>query len=875
MTWTAALATTPPQLVSLATSADFPKLVWGAASWLPIAAAALALLLVLVIAGYWRALGASRGLRLAAGSLKLLGVLILTACLLEPLASGARARPGANQFVLLVDNSRSMSLPVRPDASASSKSRGDEVKSLLAPDAKWLEQLGRDFDLRQYAFDTQLRTLGRAADDLTFDGQASALGAALERLTRRFHNRPLAGVFLLTDGNPTDAQALERLLAQSQGKISSTQPASEDTAPTAHLPPIYPVLIGQQGTAKDVGVLDVTVTQTNFEDTPVNLIAHLTATGYKGQTIVAQLLDESGKVIDQQRVTATTDQMLASEDAAAAAAQPLTVRFRLKPDRPGISFYRVRAAAEAELVQFNEPGDASKTHEATLANNMRLVTVDRGRGPYRVLYVAGRPNWEFKFLQRACKEDDQVQLRGLIRVARREPKFNFLSKGESANPLFRGFDPEGRNKNQVEQYDQPVMVRLGTTDEAELRAGFPKTAEELFQYHAIILDDIEAEFFSQDQMQLMKDFVRQRGGGLLMLGGVESFKNGKYDKTPLGDLLPVYTEGAPDLTVGESATPDDGTHPAEIRHRLALTREGWLEPSVRLRADEDAERKRLDAMPPFATLNPVRGIKPGASVLARAIPVYPGGSNSIGDDSAASAAAVPALVEQRFGQGRAAALLIGDLWRWGLHRPKPEENDLDKAWRQTVRWLVAEVPARVELSTQARRGPDEPDGALTLTAIVRDPSYAPLENAAVTIKVTPPDGKTIDLRADPDPKQSGRYQAVYVPRQSGAYRAQATASAPDASDVGHADAGWTYEPAAEEFAALQPDAKLLDRIARATGGQVVQAADLADFAATLPTRHAEITEPYTNPLWHSSWVFLVAICCLTAEWGLRRWKGLP
>ena len=847
-----------------------PRLVWGAASWLPVAAAAAALLLLLVVAGYRRASAASPALRLAAASLKLLGVAILAACLLEPLASGARARPGANQFVILADNSRSMSLPSRPDSPAGSKSRGDELKSLLAPDAKWLAQLGRDFDLRQYAFDTQLKTLARAADDLTFDGQSSALAAALDRLTRRFHNRPLAGIFLLTDGNPTDAQALEKLLAQSQGQNGTTQPAADNNAPLTRLPPIYPVLIGEQAPAKDVGIADVTVTQTNFEDTPVNLTAQLTATGYKGQTIVAQLLDEAGKIVDQQRVTATSDD-------ADTTAQPLTVRFRLKPDRPGVSFYRVRAAAEAELAQFNESDNTSKTNEATLANNTRLVTVDRGRGPYRVLYVAGRPNWEFKFLQRACKEDDQVQLRGLIRVARREPKFNFLSKGESANPLFRGFDPAGANKNQVEQYDQPVLVRLGTADESELRAGFPKTPEELFNYHAIILDDVEAEFFTQDQMQLMKDFVRQRGGGLLMLGGVESFKNGKYDKTPLGDLLPVYTDGAPDLPLAEPTGPDDGTHPADIRHRLALTREGWLEPSVRLRADEDAERKRLDAMPPFATLNPVRGIKPGASVLARAIPVYPNASNSAADDdSAAAANAVPALVEQRFGQGRAAALLIGDLWRWGLHRPKPEENDLDKAWRQTVRWLVAEVPARVELTTQSRRTPDDlADGALTLTATVRDPAYAPLDNAAVTIKVTPPDGKPVELRADPDPKQSGRYQAVYVPHQSGPYRATATAAAPDASDVGHADAGWTYEPAAEEFRSLQPDAKLLDRIARATGGQVVQAADLDDFAATLPTRHAQITEPYTNPLWHNSWVFLVAICCLTAEWGLRRWKGLP
>ena len=52
--------------------------------------------------------------------------------------------------------------------------------------------------------------------------------------------------------------------------------------------------------------------------------------------------------------------------------------------------------------------------EATLVNNQRVITVDRGRGPLRVLYVSGRPNWEYKFLNRAIEGDEQLQLVGLI-----------------------------------------------------------------------------------------------------------------------------------------------------------------------------------------------------------------------------------------------------------------------------------------------------------------------------------------------------------------------------------------------------------------------------------------------------------------------------
>src|SRR5207253_10034091 len=119
----------------------------------------------------------------------------------------------------------------------------------------------------------------------------------------------------------------------------------------------------------------------------------------------------------------------------------------------------IRAKNELEL-----PPASEKSEEATLANNRTVLVVDRGRGPYRILYVAGRPNWEFKFLNRAVQEDDQLQLVGLIRVARREPKFNFMGRpGETSNPLFRGFGNQA--PEEVERYDRPVLIRLNTRDE--------------------------------------------------------------------------------------------------------------------------------------------------------------------------------------------------------------------------------------------------------------------------------------------------------------------------------------------------------------------------------------------------------------------------
>ena len=160
---------------------------------------------------------------------------------------------------------------------------------------------------------------------------------------------------------------------------------------------------------------------------------------------------------------------------------------------------------------------------------------------------------------------------GLMRVAKREPKFEWRGRaGESSNPLFRGFgkdDPE-----EGASYDKPVLVRLNTRDAAELSEGFPHEAEELFaEFEAIIIDDLEAEFFTSDQMQLIEEFISRRGGGFIMLGGQESFRGGGYEHTPIAQVLPVYLD-----PMARPSTPGN--------LRFELTKEGWLEPWLRLRA---------------------------------------------------------------------------------------------------------------------------------------------------------------------------------------------------------------------------------------------------------------------------------------------------
>ena len=563
-------------------------------------------------------------------------------------------------------------------------------------------------------------------------------------------------------------------------------------------------------------------------------MAEVETHGFDGQAVVVQLLDDSGQELQRQVIKEVND------------AEPIVRRFQLQPDQGELNCYRLRVFSESEQKLFRNSEEPTTSQEATLANNSRLVLVDRGGGPYRVLYLSGRPNWEFKFLRRAADDDQEVNLIGLVRIANREPKFDFRSRrGESTNPLFRGFGNE--EDETAEQYDEPVLLRLGTLDKEELRDGFPKTADQLYRYDAVILDDLEAAYFTQDQMLLLQKFVSDRGGGFLMLGGLESFVKGDFRRTPIGELLPVYLDRL-------SKTPSDQPF------RLSLTQEGWLQAWVRVRANEEDERRRLQEMPEFETVNRVHGIKPGATVLATV--------------TQADSEIRPALVTQRFGKGRASALLIGDMWRWAMERQQnDQQRDLEKAWRQMLRWLVSDVPRRIEVD--ARRKPNDPNRTMQLTARVNDEEYKPLDNATVSIQVTGPDGKQLELTGDPSDRAAGVYETTYVPRHSGAYRAEVAVTAADGSEVGRRITGWTTEPQTEEFRTLRPNRGLLERIASQTGGEMVSVDAVDDFVSSLRYRNVPFTEHWVYPLWHHWMVLSFAILCLSGEWGLRRWKGLP
>lgn len=858
--------------------------------------------------------------------LKLLGVGLLLACLLEPMLRYEVAKPHANVFGIVVDRSQSVRelwktssqteviSTNRPAASAhlssdiSNNNKPEKNVSNWLPvhlrqDSDWINQLSKGFQIKRYTFGEELKSVD-SFESVTWDSGESALIRSLDSLKNRINAfqsssnfstaSPMAGLLLFTDGQATDANQLEQI---------------------RNFPiPIYPVVRGERNLKPDIAIQSVMAKTTDFETSPVTIVANLVHHGFDQKKVKVRL--ETPRLKSDDFTSTESEEITGSPTNAndtgrhsewivveekeiqlPESHKVIPVEFQFRPQQFGVQGYRV-------LVSPAEAGTSDhllQNIEGTLHNNARFQIVHRRRGPHKVLYFAGRPNWEFKFLSRALNEDEEIDLTAIIRIAKKEAKFNFRAAGtDDSNSLFSGFDD--LLEEEKEQFDEPVFVKIGGDSDESNYKGFPRDLKELFAYKTIILDEVDSELLTQSQQLMLRSFVRTRGGGLIALGGTDFMKAEQSNATPLGQLLPVYGNKSRIEDLTEDAMT---TNPNEIEVpsiKMELSREGWLQPFMRLASNESDEKDRLNQSPTIQVWNRIGGIKPGATTLAlgrMASDNFNGDVNSHGEDGSH-----PLFVTQRFGRGRTAAFMVGDWWRWGMHNTSspstlPSSNPIPtptpvaptppmlyQAWRQMIRWAMTDTPEFTEFTNEAIQ---DSTHARRLTVHYRDHLFSPIENAEIQITVTAPNGDRQQLRAEPSAETPGSYEATVLCKVEGIYKAIAECSLSSAEQISSGrksstpnsldqkvtlETGWAFEPLVEEFKGLGENLDLLERLASESGGRVLNWNELSTFSKNVPVAESSIKETIVFPIWHQAWVLALAIGSLCIDWGVRRRYGM-
>ena len=552
--------------------------------------------------------------------------------------------------------------------------------------------------------------------------------------------------------------------------------------------PVYTVGLGEETFRRDIEVTRVEAPARVLKGSAFAVDVMLQQHGYGGRTVTL--------VVEEEGTIAATETVEFARGQAGT-----TVRINLMAETPGPRGYRF----------YIEPLADERVQE----NNARDVLVSVADGSEKILYFEGEPRWEVKFLRKAVADDENIQLVVLQRTA--ENKY----------------------------------LRLGVDDALELTRGFPTTREELFAYRGLILGSVEASYFSHNQLQIIEEFVSQRGGGLLFLGGRESFAEGGYAGTPLETVLPVLLEDP-------VTTPPDG--PAFLAEvQVSPTRSGMAHAAIQLAPTLEASTERWNTLPPLTTPNPIHRVKPGATVLLT------GASSNGGDE-------LVVLASHHYGRGRVIAFTAQDSWLWQMHADMPlEDMTHELLWRQMTRWLVSTVPERVAVETSKNRlSPGEP---VIIRAEIQDSSYLGINGATVTATITDPTGVETSVPLEWTVEEDGEYQTVFVPTQMGTHLIRV-----DAEHAGHplgsddTEIRTAYLPT--EFFGAEMNAPLLRRIADETGGRFYTASTMAGLPEDARFTESGKTVVEIHELWDMPVILMLMLGLIGAEWGLRRRRGL-
>ena len=485
-----------------------------------------------------------------------------------------------------------------------------------------------------------------------------------------------------------------------------------------------------------------------------------------------------------------------------------TQEVKLPPDGESATV-KVRftaAEAGARLFRFRVP---TQDGEQVTQNNARDALIQVNDRVEKVLYYEGEPRPEYKFLRMAIEADKNLQVVSIARTA--ENKY----------------------------------YRQGISNPDEVIGGFPKTREELFQYRALILGSVEAASFTPEQLRTIADFVSKRGGSLLMLGGRRAFAEGGWGGTPVGEVLPV---------VLGSSNPKYLATDINVRP----TRSGATFPVTLLANTEEASARKWDDMPELSAVNPIKEVKPGATVLLT------------GTDKARQEHVV--LAHQRYGRGKALAMPVQDVWYWRMAAKVPVTDTTHHMfWRRMIRWLVDGVPDQVNVTTAADRV--EPGEPIKVTAEVLDQAYAEVNDATVTAHITSPSGKTTDVPIDWTVTKDGDYRTSFVPDEAGIYTVKVGAERAQ-KPLGTGSMNVRVSAGDAEYFDAAMRAPLLKRIAEETGGRFFTSTNVASLPEAISYSGRGVTVVEERELWDMPALFMLLIALVSAEWGYRRVRGL-
>jgi len=699
-------------------------------------------------------------------------LMLLLLLLMRPVITTFEVNPQETYLAILVDDSASMQIADVPGF----ESRQQAVADALYSEGGIVVGLADRYQVRTFAFNQSLRRISDA-EDLTAQGNASGLEQAMRQVAEQLGGLPLSAVVMISDGADN---------AETDPLLSAREFAARQI-------PVFTVGVGQEQIPRDVGISNVSATQTLLDNSVFDVQVDLNHQGYAGQAVTLRVMDGETEVASR-LVTLAGD-------------GTRRIELEVSPERKEPILYELRVDELAG--------------EIVLQNNRYQFLVDNSeRPPLNVLYVDGHPRNEFKFIRRAVESDTSLRLASYLRTG------------------------PGR------------FYRQGINSPLELSGGFPTRAEDLYQYEAVILGDIGRDFFTDEQLLMLQDFVAERGGGLLIAGMLDD----AFVDSVVADILPLAITRSGALPAYLQGGIRRGAHATGELFAPRLTAAGEFSELLRLDSDDATNRRLWSELPVLQGIYATGRAKPGATVLLE----HP----SLQYQNQA----LPVLATQRYGSGRSMSVNTASTWRWQMLMPSEDESH-ERLWRQMLRWLAQGAMERVTVNF------DKPfynaGDVVNVSVKVLDAAYEPDNNASLWIQRTDPLGNAVDVAMEWDINQDGTYVSRFEAGDEGVYRVLVdVASAAGTGLESEKPAAFVVTPSLREFNNAGRDAGMLSRIADTGEGQYYDLSASRQLINDIDHVPGAYSREIQEDLWDRPWLLLLLITLMCMDWMARRFRGL-
>lgn len=492
-------------------------------------------------------------------------------------------------------------------------------------------------------------------------------------------------------------------------------PSPETALPLAEemKTPIFAIGIGSDKKPANVRVSDLLAPARAYPGDRLTITAYIQAQQLAKRETVVELLVRPATATSPQ--DAGGGQLQDSQRLILGAdGEIVPVKFEIATPEPGRRIYCVRVQPP--------------TGDSDPADNFRETELEVVERKNKVLLAAGGPTREYQFLR------------------------NLLYRDKSTI---------------VDIYLQTAQP--GVSQEAnQLLDDFPTLRQELYQYDCLVAFDPDWRQIGPQAADTLESWVAEQGGGLILVAGPvhmgESI-GGWTEDASLAKIRALYpVEFHRQLTFTSPAE-----YAAEEPWPLEFTRAGLEADYLWLGDTASASQSAWQSFPGVYSFFPVRGVKPGATVLARFSDPR-SGSNGEG---------APYFVTQFYGSGRVFYMASGEMWRLRAVDEKYFETFYTKLIRHVSQGrLLRGSPRGVLLVGQEQY---QLGNLVEVRAQLTNAQMQPLEAPSVTAQVLHVEtGSVQNLTLTADPARAGSFAGQFTAAKEGTYRLELTV--PESAD---------------------------------------------------------------------------------------------